>query len=243
TKLIALMSTDYAWVDIKKARDLGITVTNVPGYATESVAEHTFGLIISVLKNITKADKSVRNGEWVKEPFKGSELKGKILGIIGLGRIGSRVAEIPHGFGMEVIANDIKPRSISGVKMVESDELLKRSDIVTLHCNLNPTSEGLIDEDKLNQMKPSAILINTSNGKVVDTEALVKALKEKRIAGAGIDVLPKRPGKNDPLLQLDNVVITPEIAFNTSEALMRRVDICIDNIEAFIKGKPQNVVN
>lgn len=243
TKLIALMSTGYDWVDVKKAKSLGINVTNIPGYATEAVAEHTFGLMISVLKNITRADKSVRNGEWIKEPFKGSELKGKTLGIIGLGKIGSRVAEIAHGFGMKVIANDNTPKNVIGVQMVEIDDLLKRSDIVTLHCDLNPSSESLINERRLNLMKPSAVLINASNGRVVDTEALVKALNEKRIAGAGIDVLPKKPDKDDTLLQFDNIVITPEIAFNTSEALTRRVDICIDNIEAFIKGRPQNIVN
>jgi len=244
TKLIALMSTGYAWVDTKKARNLGIAITNVPGYATEAVAEHAFGLMISVLKNIVKADKSVRKGKWEKEPFKGSELKGKTLGIVGLGRIGSRVAEIAMGFGMKVIANNAKPKSMNGVEMVTLNELLKRSDVVTLHCDLNPTSEQLIGEDQFNLMKPSAILINTSNGKLVDTEALVKALKENKIAGAGIDrIEPEKLDNSHQLLQFDNVVITPHIAFNTNEALSRRVDICIDNIEAFIKGKPQNIVN
>ncbi len=244
TKLIALMSTGYAWVDTKKARSLDIAVTNIPGYATEAVAEHAFGLMVSVFKHIVKADKGVKKGEWEKSRFKGSELKGKTLGIIGLGRIGSRVAEIAKGFGMEVIANNTNPKSIPGVEMVELSELLKRSDVVTLHCDLNPTSEGLIGEDQFNLMKSSATLINTSIGKLVDTEALVKALKEKKIAGAGIDrIEPEKLDNSHPLLQFDNVVITPHIAFNTSEALSRRVDICIDNIEAFIKGKPQNVVN
>lgn len=143
-RLIQLMSTGYDFIDVKKARRLGISVANIPGYATEAVAEHTFGLMISVLKKILPADRSVRNGRWIKEPFRGSELKGKTLGIIGLGRIGSRVAEIAQCFGMKVIANDIKPKNILGVEMVELNDVLKRSDIITFHCDLNLTSEGLI---------------------------------------------------------------------------------------------------
>lgn len=241
--LLALMSTGYGWIDLKKARSLGITITNIPGYATEAVAEHAFGLMLSVLRKIVLANKSVKGGKWIKDPFRGSELKDKTLGIIGLGRIGSRLAEIGQGFGMKIVGYDRNPRHLKDVKMVNLEELLKKSDIISLHCDLNPSSENLIGEKEFNLMKPEAILINTSAGKVVDTNALVEALKTKKISGAGIDVLPEEPNLNNPLLKLDNLVLTPEIGFNTKEALERRVDICINNIKAFIKSKPQNVVN
>jgi len=242
-KLMAVMATGYDWINLKKARTLGISVANIPSYATEAVAEHAFGLMLNVVRKDNLAERSVHSGKWTNEPFRGIELKGKTLGVVGLGCIGSRTAEIGRGFGMNVIANDIKPKSMPGVEMMELDTLLRKSDIVTLHCDLNQTSRGLIETRELALMKPTAFLINTSRAGVVDNEALIKALEAGKIAGVGIDVIPKEMEKDNPFAKFDNVVITPHISFNTKESQIRRIDILIDNIEAFIKGKPQNIVN
>ena len=244
SSLLALMSTGYSWIDIKKARELGIAVSNVPGYATEAVAEHIVGLMFAVARKTIVGDANIRKGKKEKGYLRGIELFGCRAGIIGLGRIGKRVAEILMCFGMEAVAYDENQKDVAGIKNVSLDELLKTSAAVFVTCSLNDTSKDLMNEDKLRLMKKDAILLSTTWG-VVNLEAVTKILKNKQIFGAGFDVsiegsdivLPK------DFTELENVVLTPGIGFNTAAAKMRQVDICISNIEKYLKGVPENIVN
>jgi len=242
--LLSLSSTGYAWVEIKKAKERSITVTNIPSFSTEAVAEHTLGLVLSVAKKITLGDRNMRSGSKEKANLKGFELKGKTIGIIGLGNIGKRVAEIAKGFGMNVLTYNRHQKNESGVKDVSLEDLLRTSDVVSINCPINEDSKNMINSEKLHLMKKEAILVGTT-WNIVQIDALVGALKNGIISGAGLDVsiegkdleLPKE------LLSLDNVVVTPHIAFNTRESDERRFDTCIENIKAFLDGKPKNVVN
>ena len=167
-------------------------------------------------------------------------MENKTLGVIGLGKIGSRVAEIgKRGFNMNVITYNRTPKNLAGIKEVSLEKLLKESDVIAVTCDLNPTSKNLIGEKEFNLMKPTAIIVSTTWG-VIDVSALINALKNKRIFGAGLDVDNEFPKE---LLEFKNVVLTPHNAYNTKEAQIRRVDICIDNIESFLEGKPKNIVN
>lgn len=241
-KFIELMSTAYNFIDIKKTKKMGIKIANIPEYATEAVAEHIFGLILSVIKKIPKTDKDTKNGIWNKTPFRGWELKNKILGIVGLGHIGIRISEIAQGFGMKVIAYDIKSKNIKKVEMVEIDKLFRKSDIITINCYFSKKSKNLITKKQFNLMKPTAIFIDASAPGITNMNDLAEILEKNKIYGAGIDVLPENT-KNHPLFKFDNVVLTPHVAFNTKEAVEKRVDTAIDNIEAFIDGRPKNIVN
>jgi lactate dehydrogenase-like 2-hydroxyacid dehydrogenase len=244
--LLALMSTGYSWVDVKKARSLGISVANIPGYAAEAVAEHLFGLILCVLRKIINSDYAVRKGKWEEGKFRVWELNGKTLGIIGLGRIGRRMAEIGQGFGMKVITYNRTPKNLPGVKEVGLQELLKESDVISINCDINPTSRKLIGQKEFDLMKPTAIIVSAT-WDVIELPALIDALKKKKIWGVGLDVAVEAVTEKfklpEELLKLDNVVLTAHTAYNTQESQIRRVDICIDNIESFLKGKPKNIVN
>lgn len=215
-------------IDLEAAKEKGIVVLNSPEASTESVAELTIGLMFAVARRIAFADRRMREGVWAKKQCMGTELKGKVLGIIGMGRIGSRVAYIANkGLGMKIIYYDAKGRLKEieeelNAEFMELDNLLKNADIVTLHVPLLKETYHLINEERLRLMKKNAILINTSRGAVVDTEALVKALKEGWIAGAGLDVYEEEPlPKDHPLIKLDNVVLTPHIGASTIEAQER----------------------
>jgi lactate dehydrogenase-like 2-hydroxyacid dehydrogenase len=242
--LLALMSTGYGWVDIKKARGLNISVSNVPGYATEAVAEHIIGLALAVARKTQVGDKNIRLGKKEKGYLRGLELRGRTMGIIGLGRIGKRVAEIANCLGMRVITYNRTPKKLATIKDVSLEDLLKDSDVVCVSCPLNEDSKDMLDIEKLKLMKEDAILVGTT-WSVVKVDALIHVLESKLIHGAGFDVaiegekiiLPKK------LIELDNVVLTPHIGFNTVEAKRRQVDICISNIEQYLKGNPTNIVN
>lgn len=242
--LLALMSTGYSWIDIKKARSLGISVANIPGYAREAVAEHIFGLAIAILKGIAFGDRMIRTGEWKEGQIQGLELANKTLGIIGLGRNGIRVAEIGQkGFNMNVIGYDSIKKDISDIKWVNLPELLRESDVVAITCNLNPTSKNLIEEKEFNLLKPTAIIVSAT-WEVISIPALINAFKNKKILGAGLDIeLGEKPEIIKDLLEFDNVALTPHIAYKTKESQIRQVDICLENIESFIAGRPQNIVN
>jgi len=242
--LLALMSTGYSWVNIKKARSLGISVANIPGYAREAVAEHLFGLALAILKGIALGDRVIRKGGWEEGQVQGLELANKTLGIIGLGRNGTRVAEIGQkGFNMNVITYNRTPKNLPGIKEVTLPKLLEESDIIAVTCDLNPTSMNLIGEKEFNFMKPTAVIVSATWG-VINIHALINALKNKRILGAGLDIeVAHKPELPKELLELDNIVLTPHTAYKTKESQIRRVDICIDNIESFLKGKPKNIVN
>ncbi len=247
-KMISLWATGYNYVDIQTAKEKGIIVTNVPSYATEAVAEHVFSLLLSFVRKISLADKHVKTGHFNWKEFRGVELAGKTMGIIGLGSIGSRVARISNCFGLNVIAftthpTDEKAKQI-GVEFSSFDEVLSKSDFLTIHIPLSSETENLLGFPEFSKMKNDAIIINTSRGQIINETALIDALKSGKIAGACLDVLANDPPeKKNPLLNFENVLLTPHSAFHTTEALRRCTDICIDNVEGFIGDKPKNVVN
>jgi len=242
--LLALMSTGYDWINIKGARAGNISVSNVPGYATEAVAEHIIGLMFAVARKTVIGDANIRKGRKEKGCLRGVELSGRRAGIIGLGKIGCRVAKILACFGMEVVAFDSNQKNILGIKIIALDELLQTSDAVFVTCSATESAKNMLTTEKLELMKPSAILLATTWG-VVELGAITQVLKNKRIFGAGFDVsieggdiiLP------DEFIELENVVLTPHIGYNTEEAKTRQVDICISNIEKYLKGSPENIVN
>lgn len=245
-KMISVAFTGVDHVDLNVCKDKNIMVCNAAGYSTSSVAELTFGLIFSVLRNIVPLDKLVREGK-TKDGYSQTDLAGKTLGVIGTGAIGSKVAEIALAFGCRVIAwsrSEKKELKDKGIKYVSLDELLKQSDIVTIHTPLNDYTKGLISEEKIKLMKKNAILINTARGPIVDNNALAKALKEGKISGAGIDVFDMEPPipSDYPLLSIRNAVLVPHIGFATKEVMIRRANITFENINKWLEGKPQNVI-
>ena len=220
-------------------------VANVPGYSTEAVAEHTFALMLAVIRRIPAADAAVRHGQFATregDSSFGFDLAGKTLGIVGLGRIGTRVAEIARGFGMKVLAWDRGTKIVDGVTQVALEQLLAQSDIVSLHLPLASDTENFLSAARLRLMKPTAVLINTARGKLVDEHALYEALRSGVIAGAGLDVLSEMDTSN-PLLTLPNVVFSPHSAYNTRESSRTRGDFIVATVRAFVAGSPINVVN
>lgn len=252
-KYIGLQSTGYNIVDCKTARELGITVSNIPAYSTSAVAQLVFAFILQITNQVTLHSDAVHNGEWCacpdfcfwKTPL--AELDGKTIGIIGFGSIGQRVAKIAEAFGMNVLIFTPTKKPTDGLKtaeFVDFDTLLKESDVITCHCPLTEKTENLINESALSKMKKSAILINTSRGPVIDDVALANALNNCDIAAAGLDVLKIEPPKDDnPLLAAKNCYITPHIAWAAYETRARLMTILEENLKAFLDGKPQNVVN
>jgi glyoxylate reductase len=257
-RIVAQYAVGFDNVDVECATKLGIYVTNTPGVLTEATAELTWALILAVTRRIVESDVFVRWGEWYRtmtawhpKMMLGTELKGKVLGIIGLGRIGTRVAKIGVlGFGMKVIYYDIvrykEKEGILGVEYRSSlEDVLKEADIVSIHVPLTKDTYHMIGERELKMMKPTAILINTARGAVVDTEALVKALREGWIAGAGLDVFEGEPiPPNHPLTAFKNVVLVPHIGSATYEGRHRMAEVVLENLVAFYEGRvPPNLVN
>lgn len=247
-KMISICQTGYNIIDIEAANEKSVIVSNVPGYATYSVAELVFALALNLMRKVRVADSKLREGSFDWRDNIGNQLMGKTIGVIGTGSIGTRVIRIAQCFDMNVLSftghpSEEQARKL-GVRFVDLDTLLAESDIVTLHVPLNPSTEKMIGEKELAKMKKSAILINTARGKVVDEAALIKALQKKQIRGAGLDVFEKEPLPADhPLTKLENVVLTPHIGFVTQEALEKAISVCVANIEKYINGEPQNVVN
>jgi len=244
-KLLAVAFTGLDHVAMDACRERGVTVCNASGYSTINVAELTIGLIIDVLRNMTRLDPVTRNGG-TKDGLVGFDLCGKTVGIIGLGAIGQYVARLLSAFNCRILGLD-RGKSLPSdlkVELTDMETLLKQSDIVTLHCPLNENTRGLIGAGELALMKETACLINCARGPVVDSTALVEALKNGRIAGAGLDVFSIEPPLNketEPVIELTNVVVTPHIAFATKEAFVRRADIVVDNILSWASGNPKNV--
>ena len=252
-KVISTYSVGFDHIDIDAATKRGIYVTHTPGVLTDAVAEFTVGLLLAITRRIVEADAVVKNGKWDKpwNPYflTGPELKGKTLGIIGLGRIGRAVAKKVKGFEMKVIYYDVyrneKAEKELGVEYVDLETLLKTSDFVSLHVPLLKETYHMIGEKELKLMKPTAYLINTARGAVVDTDALVKAWKEGWIAGAALDVFEQEPLPPDhPLTKLDNVILAPHIASATIEARQRMAELAANNLVAVLKGEmPPALVN
>lgn len=241
---VAFTGVDHVALDACRARK--IMVCNAAGYSTNAVAELTFGLAISVIRNIVPCDARCRNAE-TKDGLVGFELFGKTFGVVGTGAIGSRVAKIAAAFGCKVLAYSRTEKQelvAAGVKYVSLDELLTESDFVSLHVPLTDATRNLIDAAAIAKMKQGAVLLNTARGATVDSKALADALNIGKLAGAGIDVFESEPpiAKNHPLCSAKNTVLTPHVAFASREALEVRAEIVFANIEKWLAGAPQNVV-
>ncbi len=268
TKLISTRSTGFDHIDTAAAKQKGILVCNVPVYGEITVAEHTFALILSLSRGIHDSYERSRRGEFSCESVQGFDLNGKTLGVLGTGRIGAHVIGIAKGFSMKVLAFDKFPKSglaeKLGFEYVDWKRLLRESDVVTFHLPLNDETHHFLNQDSIRLMKPSAIVINTARGGLVDSESLTEALVENRLRGAGLDVLEEETLIREEaqllldnlpreqlatmlrahiLLRLNNVIITPHCAFNSKESLERLTQMTIENIKQFSAGQPQNVVS
>lgn len=252
-KFISTLSTGYNVIDTDKARERGVPVSNIPAYSTDAVAQLVFALLLELTNHVAVHDNSVKNGEWTscehfcytKTPL--CELRDKTFGIVGFGKIGSAVAKIALAFGMKVKAYSPNTRTFDGVGTVEFtslEDVIRSSDVISLHCPLTEKTDGLVNMEFLRKMKKNAFLINTSRGPVINESDLKKALDEGIIAGAGVDVLSTEPPKADnPLLHTDRCIITPHIAWASFEARTRLMGIFRDNVKAFLEGEPINLVN
>ncbi len=268
-KMIATRSTGFDHIDLAFAKQHNIIVCNVPTYGENTVAEHTFGLILNLSRKIYKSIESVKEKGFIPDGLRGFDLKGKTIGIVGMGHIGQHVARIANGFEMQVLAFDVKEDKKLAKKLnfkyVSLEDLLKQADIITLHVPLNDQTKHLINTSNINLIKKGSYLINTARGGLVETSALVAALHDGTLAGAGLDVLEeecyikeerelltkgfsekcdiKTLLQNHLLMGLDNVIVTPHNAFNSTEALERILETTVENITAFSKGKAINKVN
>lgn len=268
-RLVATRSTGYDHIDLAFCRAHGVTVCNVPNYGDPTVAEHAFALLLALSRRVTVAVDRVRHGDYAQGGLRGFDLAGKTLGVVGTGRIGQRAIQIGKGFGMKVLAFDARPNpalaTTLGFSFVDLAALLAQCDVLTLHVPGGPGTKDLISTVELAMMKPSAVVVNTARGGVVNVEALVCALSEHRLAGAALDVLGEEAWQRDEaeifrtntvidpsrlrtlvanhaLLSLDNVIVTPHIAYDTTEALQRIIATSVGNIEGFAHGTPCNVV-
>lgn len=266
-RVISTRSTGYDHIDLEAARERGIAVANVPAYGENTVAEHAFALMLALSRKVHQAWIRTQRGDYTLEGLRGFDLSGKTLGVVGAGAIGLHVIRIAKGFGMEVLAYDVNQnRLLSEVlnfRYTDLDELLEKSDIVTLHAPAIPATHHMIDRDALSKMRDGALLINTARGSLVDTQALAEALDTGKLAGAGLDALEgeefmehedellhqtgaeeklKVLVRNNILQRRPDVVITPHIAFNSEEALQRILDTTVENVRAFLSGEPRNLV-
>ena len=248
-RLVAVSATGYNNVDLEAARAAGVTVSNVAGYAGDTVPQHAFALILNLATKAYRYAADVARGDWQRSSsftllrYPTFELKGLTIGIVGFGVIGRGVARIAEGFGMRILAHDAFPITGSRYPNTPLDELLADSDFVTIHSPLTDQTRNLIDAAALAKMKPSAYLINTARGGIVDEAALAAALTGGRLAGAGFDVLTEEPpAAGNPLLAAPNIIITPHSAWSTREARQTLIDETVVNIRSFIAGTPRNVV-
>lgn len=256
-RYIGVLATGYDVVDAAAARARGIVVTNVPEYGTDAVAQHTFALLLSLIQAPERHDGAVRAGEWARvgdfsfwrSPVR--ELAGKMMGLVGYGRIGRRVGQIARAFGMQVIAHTPRrparaidpPHFDDGTPWLALDELFARSDVISLHCPQTPQNTSFVNRALLARMKSTAFLINTARGGLINEQYLADALAEGRVAGAGLDVVSSEPiDAGNPLLHAPNCLITPHMAWAALEARQRLMKIAAQNLQAFLEGKPRNVV-
>ncbi|MDO8513032.1 MAG: hydroxyacid dehydrogenase [bacterium] len=267
-KFIATRSTGFDHIDIEACKERNIEVSNVPTYGENTVAEHCFALILALSRNIIPSIEKVRRGDFSLDGLRGFDLKGKTLGVIGTGNIGKHVIRMANGFELKILGYDHKEDqelvTKYGLKYVPIDKLLQNSDIISLHLPDNPQTHHLINKEKISQIKEGAYLINTSRGGLIDTEALVNALTDGKLAGAGLDVLEEEcnikeerqilskqfPKKcllldiaNNILIKNEKVIITPHNAFNSQEALLRILSATVENIQSYILKNPKNLIN
>ena len=267
-QLVATRSTGFDHIDTEYCRDNGIMVCNVPTYGDNTVAEHVFGLLLAISHRLPEAVDRTRRGDFSQQGLRGFDLRGKTLGVVGTGAIGRYVIEIARGFRMRVLAYDVRPDEeleiTLGFRYCSLDEVLARSDIITLHVPYNEHTHHLLDDAAFQKMKQGVVIINTARGGLIDIRALVRGLADGKVSAAGLDVLPEEPTIREEaellhsifreehdlaalladhiLLRLRNVIITPHSAFNTQEAIERILHTTVENIVAYEQGKPQNVV-
>lgn len=248
---IGVTATGFNIVDVAAARELGVAVANVPAYGTASVAQATFALLLELTNRAGHHAQTVRDGRWSACPdfcywdFPLVELAGLKLGIVGYGRIGRQVGAIGRAFGMEVLAAPSRSnKGFDGAHIMPLEALLAESDVVSLHCPLTPETQGIINRERLSQMKRSAFLLNTSRGPLIVEQDLADALNSGQIAGAGLDVLSvEPPAKDNPLFSAKNCFITPHQAWATRAARQRLMNVTVENLRAFLAGQPSNIVN
>lgn len=238
-RYIVVALTGYSFIDVVAAKEHGVLVSNIPTYSRRSVAEQAFALLLAVNRKLLLTDREARIGKRdYFQPFLGTELYGKTLGILGLGNIGSWIAQIGLGFGMSVIGTSRNPKKIPNVEDVSLEELLSRSDALVVCVDRNNSTVGMLSRQRLSSMRKTAFLVSIVSG-VCDEEALADMLRQGKLAGVGLDI----PSKNTPLTQLDNAVLTTGTGWYTQDSLDRLMSIVIANIERYIQGNPQNVVN
>ena len=251
-KYIGVLATGYNVVDVEAARERNIPVANVPVYGTRSVAQMVFAHVLNLAQHVVHHAETVREGRWTASEdfcywdYPMMELVDLTMGIVGLGRIGQATAQLAQAFGMKVLAYDVvAPSPVpDGMEMADLDRIFRESDVVSLHCPLTPDNEKLVNAERLALMKKTAFLVNTSRGPLIDEEALVDALNREALAGAALDVLAVEPPKADnPLMTAKNCFVTPHIAWATHSARARLMNTAVENVAAFMDGKPQNVVN
>lgn len=234
------------FVDLDAAADTGITVCNTPGYADNTVAEHALAMMLAIARHVARLDRDVRAGRWNQE-IPGVELRGRNLGLVGFGGIGARFAELAGAIGMNVRAwtrNPSQERARRhGIEFAALETILRESDVISVHTALAPETRNLLDSAALARTKPGVIIVNTARGEIIEEGALLRALRSGHVAGAALDVFHEEPlPANHPFLALDNVLVTPHVAYNTPEATHALLDISIDNIVSYARGKPVNVV-
>jgi glycerate dehydrogenase len=251
-KYIGVLATGYNVVDVEAARKRGIPVANVPAYTTEAVAQMVFAHVLNLTQRVGHHSETVRAGRWSASAdfcyWEGEliEVQGLTMGIIGLGRIGRATAKLARAFGMEVVGYDVvKPSpAFKGYRLVGLEEVFRQADVLSLHCPLTSETEGLVNKERLGLMKCSAFVINTSRGGLIDETALAEALNNGEIGGAGLDVVcSEPPAADNALLKARNCYITPHIAWATRGARERLLRVTVENVAAFVKGRPQNIVN
>ena len=268
-RFIATRSTGFDHIDLDFCRDLNIVVANVPNYGERTVAEHVFALLLAISHHLIEATDRTRKGDFTLQGLQGFDLHGKSLGVIGTGSIGLCVIRIAAGFGMEIIAYDLKQNNDAAARLgftyVDFDTLLKRADIITLHVPANKLTRNMLAQEQFDRMKQGVVIVNTARGELIDVVALVAALGSGKVAAVGLDVLPDEPTIREEaellrsffrerhdletlladqiLLRLRNVIITPHSAFYTREAVQRIIDTSVNNIRCFLADQPENVVS
>ena len=244
-KFIDVAFTGVDHVDLDAAKEMGVKVSNAAGYSTQAVAEIALCMMLSLLRNIPQVEQRCRQGQ-TKDGLVGCELRGKTVGIVGAGAIGCRTAELCHAFGCKVLGykRHVTGKEPSFIEFVSLDELLQKSDIVSLHCPINEESKHLINAQSIDKMKQGAYLINTARGPVVDSQALADALNSGYLSGAGIDVFEKEPplSTDHPLLHSKNTIVTPHVAFASAESMIARAQIVFDNIQSYLDGNQKNII-
>lgn len=252
-KYIGVLATGFNIVDLKTAKELGITVTNIPSYSTTAVAQMTMALLLEMCHHVGEHNRAVKEGQWAKSKdfcfwnYPLIELEGKTMGLIGFGRIGQATAKLAQAFGLKILTSGSRKRpelESENCRQVALEELLSQSDIVSLHCPLTPETEGIINASNISRMKDGVLIINTSRGQLIVEKDLKQALDSGKIAFAAVDVVSKEPiNPDNVLLQAENCIITPHIAWAPRESRTRLLRTAVENLQAFLNGTPQNVVN